>query len=118
MAALLPVIFAAYAKLSVKGYDNSTPREFLDKLEGRAKRAHWAHLNSFEAFPVFAASVIIAYLAAVPQARISQLAVTFIILRIIYGICYILDKHVLRSLVWFAAYLCILALFISAILRS
>ena len=41
-----------------KGYDNSNPREFLDKLQGRAKRAHYAQLNSFEAFPAFAEQLL------------------------------------------------------------
>ena len=118
IAAILPVIFAAYAKLSVKGYDNSSPREFLEKLQGRAKRSHYAHLNSFEAFPVFAAAVIIAYLAGVQQSHINILAIAFIFFRIQYGIFYILDNHILRSTVWFCAFACCIILFIQAILRS
>src|SRR5580704_2750971 len=99
IAAVMPLFFAGYAKFSSKGYDNSSPREFLEKLQGRAKRAHYAQLNSFEAFPAFAAAVIIAHLAAVAQSRITILAVFFVIFRVLYGICYILDKHSLRSTV-------------------
>ena len=118
IAAILPLIFAAYAKFTSKGYDNARPREFLDKLEGKSKRAHYAQLNSFEAFPVFAAAVIIAHLSNVPQSRITFLAVFFILMRVLYGICYIADKSSLRSTVWFAGLFCVVALFISAILRS
>lgn len=114
----MPLIFAGYAKFSSKGYDNSSPREFLDKLEGQAKRAHYAQLNSFEAFPAFAASVIIAHLAGVSQSLITILAILFVILRIIYGICYILDNHALRSAVWFSAFFCVITLFVQAILHS
>ena len=117
IAAIMPLIFAGYAKFSSKGYDNSSPREFLDKVQGRPKRAHFAQLNSFEAFPAFAAAVIIAHLANVSPSRISILAVAFIIFRIIYGICYILDNHSLRSLVWFSAFFCVVTLFILAILH-
>ena len=95
-AAVIPLILAGYAKFSSKGYDNSSPREFLEKLEGRAKRANFAQLNSFEAFPVFAVAVIIAHLAGVVQERISLLAIFFIIFRILYCISYIADKHALR----------------------
>lgn len=118
IASILPLIFAAYAKFSSKGYDNSSPREFLDKLEGKSKRAHYAQLNSLEAFPVFAAAVIIAHLAGVSQGLITILAVAFVILRIIYGISYILNNHALRSFVWFCGFFCIVFLFTSAILKS
>jgi uncharacterized MAPEG superfamily protein len=118
IAAFMPLIFAAYAKFSSKGYDNSAPREFLEKLRGKSKRAHYAQLNSFEAFPVFAAAVIVAHLAGVMQSRITVLAVLFVVFRVLYGICYIADKHSLRSTVWFCAFFCVVGLFISAILRS
>jgi len=118
IAAILPVVFAAYAKFSSKGYDNSSPREFLEKLQGASKRAHWAQLNSFEAFPPFAAAVIVAYLAGVTPSHIAILAVFFIIFRILYGICYIADKHSLRSVVWFGGFFCVVALFVLAILKA
>src|SRR5476649_2954931 len=110
----MPLLLAGYAKFSSKGYDNSAPREFLEKLQGKSKRAHYAQLNSFEAFPVFAAAVIIAHLADVPQTHITILAVVFIIFRILYGISYILDRSNLRSTVWFGGFFCVLGLFIAA----
>jgi uncharacterized MAPEG superfamily protein len=112
----MPLVFAGYAKFSSKGYDNKSPREFLEKLQGRAKRAHFAQLNSFEAFPAFAAAVIVAHLAGVGQSYITALAVIFLIFRVFYGICYISDKHSLRSTFWFGGFFCVLALFISAII--
>ena len=118
LAAIMPIVFAGYAKLSSNGYDNSSPREFLEKLQGKSKRAYYAHLNSFEAFPAFAASVIIAHLSGVSQSQITILAVLFVIFRILYGICYIFDKHSFRSTVWFGGFACVLWLFITAILHS
>ncbi len=115
IAAVLPYVFVGYAKFATKGYDNSKPREFLERQEGRGKRAHYAHLNSFEAFPAFAAAVIIAHLSAVPQASITALALSFVILRVIYGILYILDKPTSRSIVWFMAFGCMISLFVLAI---
>jgi len=118
IAAIMPYLLVGYAKFSTKGYDNGCPREFLDKLQGRPKRAHYAQLNSFEAFGAFAAGVIIAHLAGVSQSQINVLVVSFVIFRIFYGICYILDKPSLRSSLWFGGFLCVLGLFIAAILRS
>ena len=60
-AALLPFAFTAIAKgIGRREFTNRAPRVFQSKLTGMAARAHWAHLNSFEAFPPFAAAVLIA----------------------------------------------------------
>jgi len=118
IAAIMPLVFAGYAKFSSKGYNNSSPREFLERLQGASKRAHYAQLNSLEAFPPFAAGVIVAQMANVSQAYITAFAVVFIIFRILYGICYINDKSSLRSTVWFGGFFCVVALFVAAILHS
>ncbi len=118
IAAVLPYIFVGYAKFATKGYDNSKPREFLERQEGRVKRAHYAHLNSFEAFPAFAVAVILAQLAGVDLRIINCLAIAFIALRIVYGVCYIMDRSALRSLVWILGFLCVISLFILAIIHS
>src|SRR5216683_2295108 len=41
-AAVLPYLFQIYAKFSGPGFNNYRPRDFLDRLEGARKRAHWA----------------------------------------------------------------------------
>jgi uncharacterized MAPEG superfamily protein len=113
-AALLPYVFTGIAKFGERPYDNRTPRLFLESLEGRQQRAHWAQLNSFEAFPPFAAAVIIAHLCEVPQGSIDTLAVAFVGLRVIYGWAYVADRPNLRSLVWIGALACVVALFVIA----
>jgi uncharacterized MAPEG superfamily protein len=114
----MPYVFAGYAKFSTKGFDNSRPREFLDQLQGRPKRAHFAQLNSFEAIGAFASGIIIAHMAGVSQMLINVFAVSFIIFRVFYGICYILDKPTLRSWFFVGGFSCVLGLFITAILHS
>ena len=113
-AALMPYAFAGIAKFGDRRYDNRAPRDFLASLDGRQKRADWAQQNSFEAFPAFAAAVIIAHLAQGPQAAINALAVVFVLLRLIYGWAYITDRPTLRSLVWIAALGCVVGLFVVA----
>lgn len=85
-------------------------------LDGRQEqpRVHFAHaaeLNSFEAFAPFAAGVILAQLAGVPADRVALLAVTFVAFRLLHGIVYITGRYSsLRSLLWTAAFFCVLAL--------
>lgn len=111
IAIFIPLICAGYAKISVKGYDNRHPREFLSKLEGKAKRAHYAQQNSFEAFAPFAAGVIVAHQLHAAQSTINALALIFIISRTLYCIFYIIDQHVWRSAIWFVGLLSTIALF-------
>lgn len=112
IAALLPFPFTLAAKVS-KRFDNARPREYLDALTGWRQRAHAVQLNSFEAFPAFAAAVIIAQmLHTAPQGRIDGLAVAFVVLRILFGLCYLADQATLRSLAWFAGVGCVIALFV------
>lgn len=116
IAGILPYAFIGYAKFGAGGYDNRRPREFLEGLkEGRAKRAHYAQLNAFEAFPFFAAAVIIAHLTPMPQSQINVISVVFILFRIAHGVFYILDKHLERTVAWFGGFLSILTLFVLAL---
>ncbi|MFA5684721.1 MAG: MAPEG family protein [Lysobacteraceae bacterium] len=112
LAGVMPILLTGVAKVVGGRYNNRNPRAWQGRLEGRALRAHAAHLNSFEAFPLFAAGVIVAHLAAAEQNHIDALAVAFIVLRLIYAACYIADQALARSLVWLAAFACSIALFV------
>lgn len=112
-AALLPYAFTIIAK-SAGRYNNYSPRDYLDQREGHHKRAHWAQLNSFEAFPPFAAAVIIASLAGAAQGNIDLLACAFVVFRVLYGIAYIKNWASLRSVIWMAGLACVVGLFVLA----
>lgn len=115
VAAVMPILFAGAAKFTgAARYNNRKPREFLEKLEGWQKRAHWTQLNSFEAFPPFAAAVIIAEMLNAAQNQVDALAVAFIVLRVLYGVAYIADRQAVRSLIWTAGFGCVVALFVVA----
>jgi uncharacterized MAPEG superfamily protein len=104
IAICLPYLCTGVAKFS-SGYglkQNHDPRGFLDALQGFAKRAHGAQLNSFEVTPAFAAAVIVAHLVGTAQlVTVNVLAVLFITSRLLYIICYLADWAILRSLMWF-----------------
>ena len=113
-AGLMPFLWTLVAKTTGERFNNRTPREWQSRLSGLPARAHAAHLNSFEAFPLFAAAVIVADLLDAPQATVDLLALAFIALRVLYGTFYLVDQHALRSLVWFAALACTVAIFVIA----
>lgn len=113
ITALMPYVWTTLAKSSKKRYDNNNPRNFLNSLEGWGQRANWAQSNSFEAFPFFAAAVIIGHVVGnIDPATLNYLAIAFVIFRIVYGICYLTDKATLRSLVWMMSIACNVAIFV------
>jgi len=112
-AGLMPILWTGVAKVRGPRYNNFNVRLWQGKLEGAAQRAHAAHLNSFEAFPLFAAAVIVAQMTGADQSRVDLLALSFIGLRVLYGILYIADKATLRSLVWMAAMVCTVMIFVA-----
>lgn len=116
IAGLLPYLAIAIAKWDKTyfAHGNATPREWEAKLQGRQARAHAAHLNGFEAFPLFAAGILVAALCKAPQASVDSLAIGFIVARLAYLACYVGNLATLRSLVWTAGMGCSVALFFIA----
>lgn len=114
-AALLPLVATGVAKAGGERYNNRYPRAWLDKQQGYRARATAAQSNSFEAFPFFAAAVIVAHLTHAPQARVDLLAVVFVAARIAYLWCYVADWHWARSFVWFVGWIVCVVIFISGV---
>ena len=112
-AGLMPFLWTGIAKARGPRYNNFNVRLWQGKLEGAAQRAHAAHLNSFEAFPLFAIAVIVAQMSGADQGYIDMLALSFIGLRILYGILYLANKATLRSLVWLAGMICTVMIFVA-----
>lgn len=119
IAALLPYLWTTVAKASGERYDNRDPRGWVARQTNpRVHRANAAQLNAFEAFAPFAAAVVLAQLAGVPESRIAMLAIAFVVFRFLHGVVYTLGlKHSLRSLAWFAALACVVWLLVAAALR-
>lgn len=117
LAAGMPYLWILFAKATpkfVREDYNKNPREYEDALTGPRKRAHWAHLNAFEAFPPFAAGVIIAQMAGAIQTTVDAIALLFLGLRFVHGLLYIANLDKLRSLAWFGAVGCVVSLFFMA----
>lgn len=106
------IIFAAILPLLAKaplgyiqsrqpgGYDNRNPRTQQANLQGIGQRALAAHQNAFEAFPPFAAGVLLALWAHAPLTHIQILCGVFVVARSLHTIFYLTDLDKLRSLSW------------------
>ena len=114
IAGLMPVLTIAVAKYGRRDFDNAEPRAWLDKQTGVRRRADYAHRNHFEAFPFFAAAVLVAQQVGASQGQIDIAALVFIAARILYTALYLSDKPSARSAVWIIGYLSVIALFVIA----
>ncbi len=113
-ATILPLVWVGIAKAGGKDFDNTAPRNYLEKQGGRRQRANWAQKNAFEALPGFAAGTIIARLAGTAQGTIDTVALIFIAARILHGIAYIQDLAGFRTLVWTIGFGATIAMFVIA----
>lgn len=95
----IPVAMAM-ARSSDKGYDNAHPRAQQQQLTGWGARAMAAHANMFEAFPLFAAAVLVVQVSGSIGMLANVLAGLFIVARVLYTLLYLADRPTLRSLVW------------------
>ncbi|WP_280190595.1 MAPEG family protein [Delftia sp. PS-11] len=107
VAVLLPLVCAYIAKasglrrgLGPGGFDNHDPRAWLARQSGYQARANAAQANSFEALPFFIGALVVAWQLDAPAAWVNGLAVAFVLLRVAYIACYVLDRASLRSAAW------------------
>ena len=97
----------------VKTFDNANPRDPGFYTPGLRARALGAHQNGFEAFPFFAAAVIVAEMHHAAQGTVNLLAVAFLICRILYVLMYIGNRPSLRSAMWGVGIVCNMLLFLT-----
>jgi len=74
-----------------------------------------AHLNGLEAFPAWAAAVLLCKINKVKGAEVRPRAIRFIQLRVVYSLLYVFGVHrviaATRTLVWGAGFLTTLETF-------
>lgn len=108
IACLMPYGFTILAKM-MGGFnlqDNQNPREFLAKTSGLAARANAVQQNSFESLPLFIAAILMAEYMVINQGLTMLLGIAYLVLRLIYGICYLCNLSTLRSIIWFLSMTC------------
>jgi uncharacterized MAPEG superfamily protein len=103
---LLPYLVripVAKAMHNIGGYDNHLPRVQQAKLEGLGARANAAHYNSFEALQVYLAAFAASIAANLVDPTQQTLAWVFVAARVLFIVFYLMDKALLRSIVWTVA---------------
>lgn len=115
LAGLLPIVCSGIAKWGAKAYDNHDPRAWLARQEGRRARANAAQQNSFEAFPLFAAAVLLALQQGASAEVVAPWAWAFVGLRLAYIFCYVTDRASLRSVMWMLGLAAVLRIFALAL---
>jgi uncharacterized MAPEG superfamily protein len=111
IAGLMPVICAGIAKWGRKDYDNHNPRAWYASIDGFAARANAAQQNCLEAFPFFAAGVILAALSGTDGDALEAVSWLFIVVRVAYIACYLNDKATWRSIFWLVGFGCTVYLY-------
>lgn len=111
-------IAMAQSNVDEDGYDNNHPRAQQARLTGFGQRALAAHQNGIEAFPIFAAAVLIALYAKVDMATIEIESMLFVACRVVYLVLYWANIALIRSLVWAAGYIICLHLMLSPLLMG
>lgn len=110
VAAMLPYVPFQF----VRGLDARNTRAGVKELSGLSARAHAAHLNAFEAFPPFAAAVVISHLALGANVWSNILATLFIVARLAHMGYYLADRQPPRSAAFSIGVLLIIAIFVHA----
>ena len=98
MLALLSI--APIKWIGYRQFDNARPRDAAFYQDPLRARALGAHQNGIEAFPFFAAAVLLAEFRGAPQGLVDELAGLFLIVRIAYVLTYLGDRPTLRSILW------------------
>jgi uncharacterized MAPEG superfamily protein len=103
-AALLIIISKIPVAISMGkergGYDNRQPRKQQAALTNFGQRALGAHINSIEAFPLFATGVCLALISQANIIAVQNLCVIFCCARIAYLVCYWVNLDKIRSIIW------------------
>jgi uncharacterized MAPEG superfamily protein len=94
-----PYLLVVVGRFQV-GFDMGAPRASFDKLPDYAKRANWAHQNSFETFMTFAVAALMAYVTKQDSTYVANLAIAFVVARLLFSVFYIINFPIGRSLMF------------------
>ncbi|MEY2790795.1 MAG: MAPEG family protein [Limnohabitans sp.] len=116
IAGVLPLISTAIAKWGFRDFDNHHPREWLARQTGFRARANAAQHNAFEAFPFFAAAVVLGLFMSMDQSVLDRYCLVFVAARVLYLVTYLANWASLRTLCWVVAYASCLAIYVQLLL--
>ncbi|MET0675289.1 MAG: MAPEG family protein [Bradyrhizobium sp.] len=113
---LLPIVPVRWG--NAQHFDNARPRDPAFYRDDIRARALGAHQNGIEAYPFFAAAVLLAEFRAAPQNLVNELSVLFVIVRSAYVLTYVGNRPSLRSILWTLGFLITAAIFFLPLIRN
>lgn len=117
IGALMPYPLVIMAKVGPT-YDNADPRNAQALTSALKRNAFGAHANCLEAFPLFAAAVLLAGFRHAPAQAVDIAAFVWLAARLGYVACYLSGRASLRSLIWLVATGASIAILVMAITRG
>ena len=78
--------------------------------------ARQAQHNAFEAFPFFAAAVVLGLFMSMDQSVLDRYCLVFVAARVLYLVTYLANWASLRTLCWVVAYASCLAIYVQLLL--
>ena len=117
IAGVLPIVSTSVAKWGFRQFDNHNPREWLSGQTGFRARANAAQHNAFEAFPFFAAAVVLGLVLELELAVLDRYCLAFLAARVLYLFAYIADLATFRTLCWLLGYASCIAIYTQLLIR-
>jgi uncharacterized MAPEG superfamily protein len=114
VASLVP-LGAARSQADFQLSDLAAPRAMAERLPEWGKRANWAHLNSFEAFTLFAPAALLCLIGQGHNPIAVIAAWIHPALRLAYIAAYVANLPPLRSLCWAGAMVCTGVLYVEGL---
>lgn len=93
-----------FITIKAEGYDNHHPRLQHQTMKGAGHRAWAAHQNTIEAYPMFAAGVLVSQFSQADPYWSLILGILFLVARVVFIALYLLDQAFLRSTSWAVGY--------------
>jgi uncharacterized MAPEG superfamily protein len=109
-------VVAAYGRMQV-GYDLRQPRTMIDQVAPYARRATWAHENSFEAFALFAPAALMAYVTGLDGSAATTAAILHPVARFLFQMFYIADRPGPRGAMYLTGLACSVTLIVLSLVR-
>lgn len=113
----LPFVAVAYGRMT-NDYDISAPRAMADKLPDWAKRANWAHQNAWEAFAIFTAAALMAYVSGLDSDTTRIQVIAHVVARLLFPVFYIANIPLLRSMMFAVGSICAFSMMFASVTHS
>jgi uncharacterized MAPEG superfamily protein len=113
---VIPLVLAGmggyFRNKQLGSVDNANPREQAKELSGAGARTVAAQQNAWEALALFTAAVLTAHVLGADPAMSANLAMGFVVFRVLHAACYIGGFATIRSLMFLGSLVCGIWLFV------